>query len=597
MGTCSSLPFYGEGYSSYEQNSQEPYKLSPSLSPPSTKRSEHYPGGLVGLTNLGNTCFMNSALQCLSNTPPIMQYFLYTKWREELNPSNPIGFGGHIASSFGELLALLWSQEENDNVSSLSPGNGVVNSNACIAPRAFKSTVGRYFNQFSGYDQHDAQELLVFLLDGLHEDLNRVKKKPYIEDEDNDENVDIFELADRSWANYLLRNRSIIVDMAQGQLRSTLTCLKCGHISVKFDPYMHLSIPVNKNSKNKCSLLDCINEFSKPELLSGDSQWRCPKCKEFRNATKTMSVWSYPPILIIHLKRFHVGNQGSRRKIDTLVEFPVETPLSLEVKRSSSVKSITTSGSKFGRYNYNDDTNIGGSEGSVENVMYSLYSVCNHYGSLYGGHYTAYANNCDNGRWYSYNDSTVDEIKDPASTVCSSGAYVLFFKMEGVDFSHINIATEFRSRSSSNKTTVASSNSSSSLNSISNGNRDYTHNGRLIISGNASVDPLALRIQLESNDSIGVRNAQYTPTKKSSSIGKIFSGRLFTRIAGVFARPLPNVSPPHSQIKPLEDKDNNEADISRMVGSMDEKNISGGNSNNVKHSESSFEHNNIEVTL
>ena len=131
MGTCSSLPSSGEGYSSYEQNNQQPYRLSLSSSPPSTKRSEHYPGGLIGLTNLGNTCFMNSALQCLSNTPPIMQYFLSTKWREELNPSNPIGFGGHIASSFGELLALLWSQEENNNVSSLSPGEGVVNSNAC----------------------------------------------------------------------------------------------------------------------------------------------------------------------------------------------------------------------------------------------------------------------------------------------------------------------------------------------------------------------------------------------------------------------------------------------------------------------------------
>ena len=192
----------------------------------------------------------------------------------------------------------------------------------------------------------------------------------------------------------------------------------------------------------------------------------------------------------------------------------------------------------------------------------------------------------------------MNEIKNPASTVCTSGAYVLFFKMEGVDFStHINIATEFRSRSSSNKTTVASSNSSSSFNSISNGNRDCTQSGRLIISGKASVDPLTLRMQLESNDSIGVRNAQYTPTKKSTSVGKIFSGRLFARIAGVFARPLPNVSPPHSQIKPVEEKDNNEADISLMVASMVEKNVGDGNSDNVKQSESSFEHNNIELTL
>ena len=260
MGTCTSLP---SGGSNYEQKEPQPYELTNSSHQPLPSRQQQHPtskGGLVGLVNLGNTCFMNSALQCLSNTPPLTKYFLSSRWREEINSTNPIGFGGDIASSFGELIVLLWAQEQNNDTGYLSySSSGNINtsspfgnrSNTSITPKNFKSTLGRYFNQFSGYEQHDSQELLTFLLDGLHEDLNRVKKKPYIEDLDSDDNIDEMELADRSWCNYLLRNRSIIVDLAQGQLKSKLKCLTCGHTSIKFDPYMHLSLPVDKNSRNK----------------------------------------------------------------------------------------------------------------------------------------------------------------------------------------------------------------------------------------------------------------------------------------------------------------------------------------------------------
>ena len=95
------------------------------------------------------------------------------------------------------------------------------------------------FPQFQGYDQQDLQELLAFLLDGLHEDLNRVTKKPYVEaaerkDRETDEAV-----AMEAWMGYLKRNRSIVVDIFQGQLRSTLTCSECSHQSMTFDPFLY----------------------------------------------------------------------------------------------------------------------------------------------------------------------------------------------------------------------------------------------------------------------------------------------------------------------------------------------------------------------
>ncbi|KAK6937919.1 Peptidase C19, ubiquitin carboxyl-terminal hydrolase [Dillenia turbinata] len=181
--------------------------------------------GLTGLLNLGNTCFMNSAIQCLVHTPEFARYF-QEDYHQEINWQNPLGMVGELALAFGELLRKLWA-----------PGR------TPVAPRPFKAKLARFAPQFSGYNQHDSQELLAFLLDGLHEDLNRVKDKPYIKSRDADGRPDE-EVADEYWANHIARNDSIIVDVCQGQYKSTLVCPICRKISVTFDPFMYLSLPL-----------------------------------------------------------------------------------------------------------------------------------------------------------------------------------------------------------------------------------------------------------------------------------------------------------------------------------------------------------------
>ena len=88
-----------------------------------------------------------------------------------------------------------------------------------VSPRAFKQTVGHFAPQFSGYQQHDSQELLIFLLDGLHEDLNRVRQKPYIDEPDANGRPDKV-VAQEAWGNHKQRNDSVIVDHFQ----ASLTC-------------------------------------------------------------------------------------------------------------------------------------------------------------------------------------------------------------------------------------------------------------------------------------------------------------------------------------------------------------------------------------
>ncbi|KAM4631526.1 ubiquitin carboxyl-terminal hydrolase 31 [Discoglossus pictus] len=168
-----------------------------------------------------------------------------------------------------------------------------------------------------------------------------------------------------------------------------------------------------------CSLSQCFQLYTKEEQLAPGNAWRCPHCKQLQQGSIKLSLWTLPDVLILHLKRFR--QDGDRRvKLQNMVRFPL---LGLDmtphvVKRSQSSWSLPSHWSPWRRpYGLGRDP---------EDFVYDLYAVCNHHGTMQGGHYTAYCKNSVDGMWYCFDDSDVQSLSE--DEVCKQTAYILFYQ-------------------------------------------------------------------------------------------------------------------------------------------------------------------------
>ena len=183
--------------------------------------------GRTGLVNIGNTCFMNSALQCLSNCYELTKYFLLNFYENDINQENRLGTGGQVVTIYRKFLDDLWLGDDD-----------------YINPNYFKRIFAHFVHKFSGYAQQDSNEFLIYLLDKIHEDLNTITVKPYIEMEGKKPEQTDEEVSKIWWEKHLKRENSIIVDLFHGQFKSTISCNICHQVCVSFDSYMFISLPI-----------------------------------------------------------------------------------------------------------------------------------------------------------------------------------------------------------------------------------------------------------------------------------------------------------------------------------------------------------------
>ena len=200
--------------------------------------------GRIGGKNLGNTCYMNSCIACLSNTTELTFYFLKGDYLKDINEENQLGIQGELAKCWGELLKQYWIE-----------GTKVGD------PSDIKNTIGKKAERFRGYGQQDSNEFMSVFLDFLNEDLNKTTKKEYKELKEKGENESDEDCSKRFWEFNLNRNNSIITDLFCGQFKSTITCPECGWINITFDPFDIINLPLLTQVKKILKILMNLISF------------------------------------------------------------------------------------------------------------------------------------------------------------------------------------------------------------------------------------------------------------------------------------------------------------------------------------------------
>lgn len=378
-------------------------------------KSQDQEYGLCGLTNIGNTCYMNSALQCFFSHNVLTDYMLRKKFKDDLYDN----MHKLLKSKNKDTgLTLVSTHETTELIKKTVTYNlyrlfrNVWNTNQEIEPKEFKKAIGRKNKIFAGHDQNDSQEFLSFMLDQIHEELktkcryktnipeklhNFIKQyEDLIKNEEelnklikNNKKDYIMYLSVIYWVKYVKDNSSIVTDLFTGLFYNDIVCGECNTHSHVFEPFNILSLAIpNQNS----TLEECISNFTITESLTGENQYKCEKCNKLVDATKTCYIWNVPSILVIQLKRFSMNpiDKILNRKNNTFISYPFV------------------------------NLNING-----KNM--DLYSVIQHMGGLGGGHYISNAKNPINDKWYEFNDNSVTRVTD-VSQIVSSNSYILFYK-------------------------------------------------------------------------------------------------------------------------------------------------------------------------
>jgi ubiquitin C-terminal hydrolase len=319
----------------------------------------------TALANLGNTCWLNSALQSIFRIQELKDYFLSDKYKSDINNTPEAEFVEAFASLFKLLL----------------------NGHTAIRPKTIHRLFSKFCDSFSGMGQHDSSEAIVKILEILHTGLSykaRIELQDGPSDQLKIQSIVAFKASHE-------KSYSFIVQLFFGQLISRTTCGSCNSISIKFDPFNLLSIPINDQTDK---LVDCINLYVKEEQMDTQNMLFCKKCNALCLGKIQKRVYRRPIILWLSLNRFNY--QG--RKIDKNISFPFKC--------------------KFPSLFENK---------SDKTVTYELFAVVNHSGSLLGGHYWAYCLE-ENNIWYEKNDLTVVPIPD-RNEIVSSSAYCLGYRI------------------------------------------------------------------------------------------------------------------------------------------------------------------------
>jgi ubiquitin C-terminal hydrolase len=353
----------------------------------------------IGLDNIGATCYMNSTLQCLTHIDSLVDYFKYDPQIEEVKQNHQ-----NLSSSFKTLVDNLYPD--------------ILTSNR-YAPNDFKEKISVMNPLFKGIAANDAKDLVNFIIMTLHNELNK-------KDEIPDENKDLPQNPDQSnkeqsylsFENEILReHRSIISDLFYGINRNETQCCNCGKNIYNYQTYFFINFPLevvrqyraqkmsnnmmfpmnqmNQLNSNEVDIIDCFENEERITTLAGENSMYCNGCRQNAPSNMRTVLITGPEELILIL------NRGKGKEFDIKLNFTENLNL----------------------YKFIEKKETG--------YKYKLTGVITHLGeSSMSGHFIAFCIDQTNKKWYKYNDSMVDEIKDFEKEVVNNSnimPYLLFY--------------------------------------------------------------------------------------------------------------------------------------------------------------------------
>lgn len=407
--------------------------------------------GLSGLSNLGNTCYMNSALQALSNTNTLLAYLIHSE--------SPVK--NHLLNRALDLFVEVEEKKNKNSVEQMDVDMEMIELNAqntvtrelrllfkymwsenCeVRPSRFKKMVGRKMSIFQGYQQQDSQEFLTVLLDTIHEE---TRGKAHVQMNLSEEEQQLYDTLDtiyqnkkncprenkdlmrmlnrnilniqidhpdmylrveslRSWKEIVERSYSTINDIFSALIITTIYCTECTNQIYSFErsDLMTLCFP-QKWMSTTITLEQLLKNSIESESLIGTNQYNCHYCEQKRDVLKNTLIYKFPDKLVILIKKYqNIGR--SIYKDNTQVIYPHELDMTPYIHQSAL------------KYDSRPPT-------------YELYATIRHSGGYGGGHYYAFAKNPINKLWFCYDDSDVYGMTD--DEVLQSNSYVLFYQLK-----------------------------------------------------------------------------------------------------------------------------------------------------------------------
>ena len=350
---------------------------------------------LIGLRNVGLTCYMNSTLQCLLHIPELNNFFfnIYSQQKGELQDiQKNTETKGEISQEYANIVNKVCRQtitgEKHEKRKSIFGlffqlvGYGESNNspNQPYSPIIFNDLICKYNPQFSKYESNDAKDLILYLFQVMHEELNyfgnkRLGKIPKCNQLiENDSFMFFFQV--NSCLNF-----SIISYLFYGIVKTITICSHCNKQLFNFQYFQFLSFPLSNYNGKFYNIYQGFKEFIKEDLFSGNNQCYCQYCKTLKDAKVMSKLYYTPPYLLINL------DYGKNKRF---------IPKSIDFGEIIEINDFCEE-----NYKKND---------------YELIAVSTHLGAsgIYG-HYKSFCKD-QNKTWHEFNDSrhsisSINEVK------------------------------------------------------------------------------------------------------------------------------------------------------------------------------------------